>query len=150
MDLFHSSYTNRLDVKSRLSIPAEFRAVLAQRASRCVVLYPAIDQPAIDGASEDYLEDIRRSVDALPPLSRERDDFIDAILPHVQCLNWDAGGRVVLPQSLARHAGIKPETNVVFIGRGQSFQIWEPEAWARRQEEARSRVRAMRAAGGAR
>ncbi len=150
MDLFHSTYTNRLDVKSRLSIPAEFRDVLNQRASRCVVLYPAIDQPAIDGASEDYIEHIRRSMDALPPLSRERDDFIDAILPNIQCLKWDAGGRIVLPQGLMRHAGLTHETNVVLVGRGQSFQIWEPGAWARRQDEARSRVHAMRAAGGTR
>ena len=51
----------------------------------------------------------------------------------------DGDGRLVLPDDLIAHAGLV-ET-VSFAGLGRSFQIWEPEALARRKAEAQQRIR---------
>jgi MraZ protein len=55
-------------------------------------------------------------------------------------IDTDKEGRIVLPGDLVVHAGLKE--NVVFIGTNKTFQIWEPVAGARRQAEAREKVRA--------
>lgn len=146
MDWFHSTYINRIDRKGRVSVPADFRAVLARRGSGRLVLYPSVYVAAIDGAPEDFLEDINRRMEALDPLSQERDDLIDSILPVVQSVACDSEGRVILPEGLIAHAGLRE--SVAFVGRGPGFQIWEPDSFRARQAEARERTRGLRAAAG--
>ncbi len=148
MDWFHSTYINKIDRKGRVSVPADFRAVLARRGSGRLVLYPSVYFAAVDGAPDDYLDDINRRIEALPPSSQERDDLIDSIMPVIQTFVCDSEGRVVLPEGLIAHAGLSE--SAAFVGRGPSFQIWEPEAFRQREAEARARTRNLRAAAGAR
>ena len=49
MDGFVATFTNRLDQKGRVSVPAPFRAVLAREGQDGLYCYPALDRPAIDG-----------------------------------------------------------------------------------------------------
>ena len=142
MDWFHSTYTNRIDKKGRISVPADFRAVLAKRGSGRVVSLPSIYYPAIEGAAEDYLAELNQRVEALPDFSQERDDMIDSIMPYIEQLSCDTEGRVVLPEALIAHAGLHDQAS--FIGRGKSFQVWQPDALRQRQAEARARVQAQR------
>ena len=39
-------------------------------------------------------------------------------------LNFDSEGRVTIPEKLLKHAKIK--TNIIFVGLGKVFQIWDP------------------------
>ena len=48
MDGFVATFSNRLDAKGRVSVPAPFRAVLAREGSEGLYCYPALDQPAVD------------------------------------------------------------------------------------------------------
>jgi len=48
MDGFVATYSNRLDAKGRVSVPAPFRVALARDGSEGLYCYPALDQPAID------------------------------------------------------------------------------------------------------
>lgn len=147
MDSFHSTYTNKIDKKGRVSVPAQFRAVLAKQGSAQLILFPSLHFAAIEGAGEDYLKKINQEIESLPPFSQERDDLIDAILPNTRPLTFDGEGRVVLPEDLIAHAGL--DGSASFVGRGPTFQIWQPEALRRRQDEALARVRARRGGGGA-
>ena len=146
MDWFHSTHVNKIDRKGRVSVPAEFRAVLARRNSTKVVLYPALHVAAIEGAGEDYLTELNRQMEQWPAHSQERDDFLDAIMPSIPQLNFDREGRILLPESLIAHA--KLADSATFVGRGQSFQIWSAEGFAERQAEARQRLQALRRNGG--
>ncbi|MCW5731648.1 MAG: hypothetical protein KIT20_12880 [Alphaproteobacteria bacterium] len=147
MDWFHSTHINKIDRKGRISVPADFRAVLAKRGSGRVVLFPALHFRALEGAGEDYLAEINRKLESLPPFAQERDDLIDSILPQVVVLNCDSEGRVLLPQHLIEYAGLGE--SAAFMGRGQNFHIVNIEELKRRQEEARARARAQRGPGGA-
>ena len=40
-------------------------------------------------------------------------------------LNFDSEGRVSIPEKLLKHAKIK--SNIVFVGLGKVFQIWDPK-----------------------
>ena len=66
----------------------------------------------------------------LSAVTRQRD--------RVALLLLDSEGRIVLPEVLARHAGI---TNLAaFVGRGSIFEIWEPKSFEAYKAEARRRA----------
>ena len=71
-------------------------------------------------------------------LSAEQDDVATAVFAEAVQLQMDRDGRVVVPAEFIGHAGINDKA--VFVGMGRKFQIWQPEAFAARREEARKSV----------
>ena len=59
--------------------------------------------------------------------SDDQDDVASTILENSVKLKYDSDGRVIIPKLLLKHAKI--ETGAVFVGRGITFQIWEPSAY---------------------
>ncbi len=142
MALFLSTYVNKVDKKGRVSVPARFRAVLAGPGFNGVVLFPSFVSPAIEGCGMEFMLSLSRSIGAFDPFSTRYDDFADAILPEAHELPFDSEGRILLPEPLIAHAGLSDMA--AFVGRGERFQIWEPEAFKARRAEARSRAREQR------
>ena len=125
MDRFVSNYTLRLDAKGRVSIPAQFRAVLARDGFEGLYCYPSLDQPAVDAGGNALLAEIKNLIDSFPAYSDERDELQLALYGTSETLKIDAEGRVMLTETLKSHAGITDA--VSFVGLGHKFQIWEPE-----------------------
>ncbi|MEQ1672103.1 MAG: MraZ N-terminal domain-containing protein, partial [Hyphomicrobium sp.] len=49
MDRFVSTFTNKIDAKGRVSVPASFRAVLERDGyAGGIYCYPSLDAPALD------------------------------------------------------------------------------------------------------
>lgn len=142
MDRFVSHSTNRLDAKGRVSIPASFRAVLARDGFEGLYVHPSLDQPALDAGGNALLKDIDALLSGLSPYSDERDTFSTALLGTSELLKVDPEGRVMLTESLKLAAGIANE--VVFVGLGHKFQIWEPKRFASHLSEAKEKVRAYK------
>ena len=145
MDRFVSTFTNKLDAKGRVSIPAGFREVLARdgytgaEARGGIYCYPALDNPALDAGGESLARKIDDLLKGLSDYSDERDQLSVALYGDVHILKIDGEGRIVLPEELRLHA--KLESEVTFVGLGQKFQIWQPEAFDRFRAEARERAR---------
>ena len=143
MDRFVSTFTNRIDAKGRVSIPAPFRAVLARDGYEGgIYCYPSLDAPALDGGGARLAAKIDGLLSGLPDYSDERDQLSVALYGEVQVLNVDGDGRIVLPHKLREHAGI--DTEVTFVGMGDKFQIWEPKRFEAYRTEARQKVNAHR------
>ncbi len=142
MDEFLSTFTNRLDAKGRVSIPASYRAVLMRDGSEGLYCCPTLDAQAIDAGGDRLREQIRGSLAQFEPFSPEYEDLATTLIGESEVLNVDAEGRVVLTESLKAHAGITDQ--VTFVGQGSKFQMWEPGRFAARREEARNRVREIR------
>ncbi len=139
MALFLSTYTNKLDRKGRLSAPAPFRAALADQAFKGVVAFRSCKYPALDCFGMDRMESLGHSLDALDLFSDTQDDLAATIFADARPLAFDTEGRILLPEDLITHANLTEQA--AFVGRGHTFQIWEPIAFAAWQAEARSRVR---------
>jgi MraZ protein len=103
-----------------------------------IVAFRSLKYAALDAGGYDRLEEITTQLDELPELSDER-DALASMISDAQQLPFDSEGRIILPQPLLAYAGIGE--NAAFVGVGRSFQIWEPEAYQRHQEEMRERVR---------
>lgn len=141
--LFTSTYTGRVDKKGRVSVPPPFRALVQSQGFNGIFAYPSLDFPAIDGSGAEYFERLAQAVDELPPFSEEREAFTTAIFGSSHQLALDGEGRVTLPEGLLAHAGITGE--LVFVGLGQQFRIWEPGAFAEMNAKAAQITRDNRA-----
>ena len=138
MAAFWSTYTNKVDKKGRVSIPAAFRKPLTGPDFQGVVVFPALRVPALECRSWEQMDELARAVDALPEFSPERDALAASIFGVSMPLPFDPEGRILLPKHLAELAAIT--SDAAFVGLGKSFQIWEPAALARFQAEARQRI----------
>lgn len=140
MDRFVSTFTNKIDAKGRVSVPASFRAVLERDGyAGGIYCYPSLDAPALDAGGERLARKIDALLNDLAPYSDERDELSVALYGDVQVLSIDGDGRIVLPESLRRHAGL--QDRVAFVGLGDKFQIWEPDRFEERRQAARDKVR---------
>jgi MraZ protein len=148
MDRFVSTFTNKIDAKGRVSIPASYRAVLERDGyAGGIYCYPSLDAPALDAGGERLAQKIDGLLSGLPDYSDERDELSVALYGDVQILTIDQDGRIVLPEALRAHAGVT--TQVTFVGLGDKFQMWEPARFAERRARAREKVQDHRKLFGA-
>lgn len=138
MALFISTFVNKVDRKGRVSVPATFRAGLKGLSFNGVVAFRSYREAAIEGCGIDRMEELSHGLDALDQFSQEQDELASTIFADAHQLAIDGDGRIVLPPLLAEHAGIGD--TAAFVGRGATFQIWNPETFARHQDEARRRA----------
>ena len=148
MDRFVSHYSNRFDAKGRISIPAPFRAVLARDGFDGLYIHPSLDAPALDCGGNALLSEIDALLATMPAYSEPRDAFATALLGTSEILRPDSEGRVMLSEASRAFVGLSSEA--VFVGQGHKFQIWEPSRFRTHLEEAKTRVRQLRAELGAR
>lgn len=151
MALFLSHVEKKVDRKGRVSVPSGFRAVLENEKFQGIVAYQSFVNPCIEVCSMSHLETMMEKIEALDPFSEEYDAFATSILGGSVQLSFDGEGRVVLPESLMASANIKED--MVFVGKGRTFEIWEPVAFAEHAAQARKvalekRLHIRAAAGG--
>lgn len=142
MDRFVSHYTNRLDAKGRVSIPASFRAVLTRDGFEGLYVYPSLFSKTFDCGGSALLSEIEAHLARLPTYSEEWEFQSVALLGQSDVLKIDGEGRVILTDAMKNE--IEATTEITFVGQGHKFQIWEPSRFRAHLAEARNRVRDFR------
>ena len=138
MALFLSTFVNKVDSKGRISVPATFRAALAELPFKGIVAFRSFAHPCIEGCGIDRMEALSAGTDDFAAFSAEQDDLSALIFADARQLSFDSEGRVMLPEDLIVHAGI--DGRAAFVGMGKTFRIWNPDTFADHQEEARRRA----------
>ncbi len=138
-----SKYTNKVDRKGRVSVPAQFRAALPAGFQKSIVMYQAVNQEAIECCDLLHIEKVNDSLEGFDPLSDEQHEFSLALMSGLVELTFDGNGRIIIPQELMEYAGITEYAT--FAGKGKTFQIWEPEAFQHELNKARDKVKEKRA-----
>ena len=142
--MFLSSYENKIDKKGRVSVPASFRSHLSSMGHNGFISYPSFNNPALEACTQDRLEKLSNSIDSLNPFEEKRDYFATSVLSESINLQFDTEGRVSLTEKLLDHAGIK--NNILFVGLGKTFQIWEPKIFDKYKKVARKKAYQNRSA----
>ena len=142
MDEFVSTYTNRLDSKGRVSIPAAFRAVLARDGFDGLYCCPTLDGVAVDAGGNRLLDAIRERLSRHDRFSPEHDDLSTTFMAQSERVGIDGEGRIILSEIFKDLARITER--VTFVGQGYKFQIWEPDLFLAYRDKAMARVRALR------
>ncbi|MCP4329385.1 MAG: division/cell wall cluster transcriptional repressor MraZ [Alphaproteobacteria bacterium] len=141
MTLFLSTYVNKVDRKGRVSVPASFRAALQGQSFHGIVAFRSYKDSAIIGCGMDFMERLSTSVTDLDLFSDAQDDLSATIFADAHQLSLDGDGRILLAQNLADHAEITDQA--AFVGRGETFEIWQPEAFNQRLAAARGRAKSQ-------
>lgn len=142
MALFLSTFTNKIDKKGRVSIPAPFRNALVGQEFHGIIAYGSFINPCVEACGYDRIAKLSANIETLDPFSEERDAFATTILGGSSQLNFDGEGRVMLPEGLIADAGLNDMA--LFVGKGETFEIWEPKAFEAYAETARKLAREKR------
>lgn len=138
MGLFLSTFVNKVDKKGRVSVPATFRSALAQQSFQGIVTYRSFTSACVEGCGMDFMERLSASAQDIAAFSTEQEDLSALIFADARQLAWDPEGRIVLPEDVMAHAGITDLA--AFVGKGHTFQIWEPQAYKALEAEIRARA----------
>ena len=106
-------------------MPAIFRSHLNSMGFNGFISYPSFNYAALEACSQDRIEKLSNTIDTLNPFEEKRDFFATSVLSESENLQFDTEGRVSISEKLLNHAKIK--NNILFVGLGKTFQIWEPK-----------------------
>jgi len=122
---FRGTFDHTLDAKNRLTVPARYRAALAEG----VVLAMPIDlEPCVAvWHPQEYESYSRDALAALPPLSPRRSELERFFYGSSQDADLDAAGRIMIPAFLSRHA--KLEKEIIVVGAGDRLELWGKDRW---------------------
>ena len=133
--VFQGANQVNLDAKGRMAVPARVREPLTQGGTvklvltahpeGCLLLYP---EPA--------WEPIRARVMAFPSLDRQLNLWKRLLIGFAQECDPDGAGRLLIPPELRDFARITRQ--VMFVGQGTHFEIWDLEQWNAQLEILRS------------
>ncbi len=120
-------------------MPAPFRAALVEQIHHGVVLFGSSQHSCIEGFDWAKMEEIGTRMDHYDLFSDDQDDLATTIFGDSVQLFFDSEGRITLPANLIKLASISDKAT--FVGLGRKFQIWNPEIFVRRKEQAKSAVK---------
>ena len=124
MASFRGTFDYTLDAKNRLTVPARFRAalaegvVMAKGTEPCVALWTP---EAYDSYTDAVLSDLH-------PLSEEADKLQRFFSANSVDTELDSAGRVGFPPFLLDHANLNKE--VVVTGARNRIEVWDRKTWA--------------------
>lgn len=136
MDLFLSTYENKLDAKGRVSVPAPYRSVLERNRSP-LYIYKSLTLPCLEGCGPERISQIVDAIDEMDSLSKEA-EVLQTMLFSAQEMKIDSDGRMLLPAEFVDFAGL--DGGALFAGIGRSFQIWRPDRHQQREQESRQKA----------
>ena len=120
---FMGEYNHSLDSKGRLIVPSKFRDLLGDEfyvtkgLDPCLVAYtPEKWQEVLDSLEEQLPTNFRNG--------REMRRYLIGGSAEVEI---DKQGRVLIPGNLRQFAHL--EKNLVLVGAGDYFEIWDEQAW---------------------
>ncbi len=125
--MFQGEYTNNMDDKGRVNIPAPFRDVLLKSHNEPTIIVARDAQTACLRVYP--LREWKRllaRLGARPSGDRIVKAFKDVVVSSAQEYCPDKQGRVLIPQSLRSHAGLSK--SIVFTGSVDTFEIWDAVA----------------------
>lgn len=133
--MFRGVNTLSLDSKGRMAVPTKYRDQLARACNgqmvltinaldsdRCLLLYP---QPE--------WEEIERKIMKLSSFNKQTRKLQRMLVGHATECEMDGNGRILLTPPLREFSGLSKD--VVLIGQGNKFEIWDEGAWNKRRSE---------------
>ncbi len=136
--MFLSTFEKQLDQKRRIVVPADFRA-LSTGPFDGIFCFPSIEADCLEGGGLALFNQYKSLIDELSFGDPLRSALETVVLGGMHRLSFDTAGRITLPEDLCETFSLKQD--VVLVGLGDRFQIWERTAFHAHREEARKSAR---------
>lgn len=131
--MFRGVVQLNLDSKGRLAVPARYRDSLLARCNghlvvtadsdRCLLIYPLPDW-----------EPIEQKLMALSSFNAQIRELQRRLVGYAEDVQLDATGRILVSPALRSYAHL--EKNVVLVGQGNKFELWNGDSWEQLMERA--------------
>ena len=133
-----------IDAKGRVSVPGRFRQVIMARGYVELYALRCLDMPALDVGGPDLLDAYEARIASEDPFLQTADDMSYFIHGDGDFLKMDSEGRLPVSEFIRSHAQVTDR--IAFVGRGNHFQIWEPERLSVHSAQVRARLLKLRQA----
>ena len=138
---FRGEFSQKVDAKGRMSIPADFRAVLADGDPRCpenplprlVVLFGPHIKNCLHVYTIEAMAEIEAGIKRLKRGSPEREKAARKILGKSWETEVDKDGRIILPQRLREKIGL--DGSATMTAMGDYFELWNSDTYDRFEAE---------------
>jgi MraZ protein len=133
---FAGEFEHKLDAKGRIPIPPKFRSelkdgmVLAPGIEKYIIVYPVSEWEKVTEALTSGTADSTQ----LRRINR-------AVFASAFRLMFDAQGRVTLPATLRKYAGIREQ--VVVAGANTYLEVWDKKEWEAEKTVSREQARQL-------
>ena len=137
--VFQGAAELSLDAKGRLAVPTRHRdalmsggsaVVLTAHPDGCVLLYPRL-----------AWEPIGSRIQSLSSFNEQARWWQRLLVGFAEELSLDAQGRILVSPALRKFAGLKKD--VMLVGQGSHFEIWDVELWEQKLAGAMSLASTM-------
>ena len=127
MNYFSGEYDCKVDAKGRMVLPAKIKAKLPESHNKEVVVSRGLDPCLVVYAMPEW----NKKVAVISSLNENEGEdvrnFQRNFFRGSSEIDLDNNGRLLLPKSMMRYAGIEKE--VVVVGVGNKVEIWNPERY---------------------
>ena len=131
--LFRGANNINLDEKGRLAVPAKYRQELmdscegklimtVDHIDPCLLLYPLHEWIVIE-----------EKLAKLPSLNKPSRILKRLLMGYATDVSMDKNGRLLIPPPLRDFA--KLDKQIVLIGQGSKFEVWDDEKWTQSTQE---------------
>lgn len=128
MSLLIGRYEYALDSKNRLPIPPKFRDALAQEKGRSVFVTSGLEGCLYLFLPSQWARLLENDLQAFSlPNKEEERAFKRKFFSEAVDVELDAAGRILVPQYLKAHAGLRGQ--VLVQGAGKRAEIWDAARW---------------------
>lgn len=123
MMLFMGEYNCKIDSKGRITFPAKLREqlegqnfVITRGLDKCIDLFPM-----------DKWNEKMKKLENIKTTDIKQRTYVRFLLSAATELDFDAQGRINIPQSLKTYSELEKE--VVVIGQNGRMEIWSKSRW---------------------
>ncbi len=120
--MFIGEYQHNIDVKGRMAVPARFRtklgigAIITRGLDKCLFIFSAKEWDVL-----------ANKINSLPLSQSNSRAFSRFIMSGAAEVDFDAQGRVLIPENLRNHANLNKA--VVVTGVFNRIEIWDESMW---------------------
>ena len=131
--MYSGNWTQRMDSKGRVAMPAAFRAGPGDAAG--FYAFPSfLREGAIECRTRAQMDVLRQRIDAFDPFATEESAEAAESLGMASLVSPDAGGRFVMPGDLHEYVGRPGE--LTFVGCDAIFFMYAPARYRQVRKEA--------------
>ena len=120
--MFLSSFYGIIDSKNRVAIPSSFRSTISSSKEN-VYIFKSLKYKCLEVHLSSKINELIKSFDEKDFFSKKNDHFKAAILSDLEEINIDKEGRFIVKEQLQSFSKLLKE--IIFIGKGNHFEIWE-------------------------
>lgn len=129
--MFHGEYQHAIDPKGRLSIPAEFRAIVGvggvPGADPVLMLVPNPVEACVDAYTLENWKKLEEKIVSMPSYDPKTIMVKKMLFGKARSCTIDRLGRVLVPQEIRSGKGL--QRDVTIVGLLEKFQIWSRQEY---------------------